>query len=386
MGRMICRGLSRRRFLAGTVAFAGLAIARKGRAGRLGQGTSTTVAIARCRRYDFGELKSRLAVLFDQLGGIGNLVNGKTVTVKVNLTGGQTTRVYTLPAIETVFTHPLVTLAACSLFHDLGARRIVVCDSLYSLSDPRTAFYSLGYNVDSFESAVPGVEWENTRNLGSGTQYRTITIGSGAYVYNSFQVNHRYVDTDVFVSIPKMKNHDIAGITVSMKNLFGITPSSLYSASAVNENSNSNRALVLHEGASSPAGGEVLPVPSTDPGYRIPRIVVDLVRARPVDLCIVDAIVSMHGGEGQWTGTKLGIVTPGLLIAGRNPVSVDAVCARVMGYDPRAARGNRPFFNGDNMLELAANRGAGTNEPEEIGVLGLSIASARYDFLHHYIK
>jgi hypothetical protein len=35
-----------------------------------------------------------------------------------------------------------------------------------------------------------------------------------------------------------------------------------------------------------------------DPGYRIPRIVADLVRARPIDLAIVDGVESIRGGEG----------------------------------------------------------------------------------------
>src|SRR5262245_31901471 len=46
------------------------------------------VAIGRCEHYDRQEVTERLAKLFNDLGGIGSLVNGKTVTVKVNITGG----------------------------------------------------------------------------------------------------------------------------------------------------------------------------------------------------------------------------------------------------------------------------------------------------------
>jgi uncharacterized protein (DUF362 family) len=342
---------------------------------------ASPVAIARCRRYDFAMIKSTLSGMFDQLGGIRSLVNGKTVSVKVNITGGWNVNIYSLPPTETVYTHPMVVLAACSLFNDYGARRVVVCESVYASATGRSAFAQSFYDVALFESAVPAIEWENTRNLGSGSQYSRINVGDGAYLYQSFQVNHRYVDTDVMVSIPKMKNHDVAGITLSMKNLFGIAPSALYSGSAQDEASTSARTATFHQGGLSAAGGEVLPVTRVDEGYRVPRTIVDLNRARPIDLCIIDGIVSEHGGEGAWNGTPIGIVVPQLLIAGRNAACTDTVAASVMGYDPLAQGGTKPFMNGDNMLQLAADRGTGTNRLADIDVLGLSIAEARYSYL-----
>jgi uncharacterized protein (DUF362 family) len=342
------------------------------------------VAIARCRRYDFTLIRTALARIFDQLGGVQTLVKDKIVSVKVNVTGGWHVPVLTLSPVETVYTHPMVVLAAGSLFHDYGARRVVICESLYSLADTREAFQASGYDVAAFESTIPGLAWENTRNVGTGGMYRRVQVGTDPYLYNWFLLNYRYVDTDVLVSIPKMKNHDIAGVTLSMKNLFGATPSAMYSSSRHNENSTDARIPVLHEGTLSPAGGEVRPIPSTNPGYRVPRAVVDIVRARPIDLAIIDGIVSMHGGEGAWNSTRVGITAPGLLIAGRNCVCTDAVATAVMGYNPDAAGGAKPFYNGDNHLKLAAEAGLGSHRLSEIEVRGLDIAAARYDFLPSY--
>lgn len=342
------------------------------------------VAIARCRRYAFDGVKSTLSTMFDQLGGIADLVKGKTVTIKVNVTGGTSAPIYTLSPAETVYTHPVVVLAAASLFYGFGAKRIVICESLYDLADGRTGFQNSGYDVAAFESAIPVIGWENTRNRGTDGAYRRANATGQPYLYRYFMVNYRYVETDVMVSIPKMKNHQIAGVTLSMKNLFGITPSSLYSGAIWDEASLSNRAAVLHEGTISPAGGEVFPVPSTVAGYRIPRAVVDLVSARPIDLSIIDGIVSMHGGEGGWQGTRLGLVAPGLLIAGRNTVCTDTVAAAIMGYNPEAADGTKPFYNGSNMLALAASRGLGTNRLSDIPATGLTIAQARYSFLPQF--
>jgi uncharacterized protein (DUF362 family) len=379
-----CQRLTRRSWLAGAVAVvAGSRLAPVPVSGAA-PAPSSPVAVARCRRYDFDTVKASLAGLFEQLGGIGSLVKNKTVTVKVNITGGWHTPVYTLSPLETVYTHPAVALAACALIYEQGARRIIICESLYSRQEVRSVYQESGYDVADFESTVPVIEWENTRNLGSGQEYKELAVGPNAYLYEKFQLNHRYVDTDVVVSIPKMKNHEIAGITLAMKNLFGITPSSLYSAVQQDEGSTSARVAVLHEGAPSPAGGEVSPVPSLAPGFRVPRVVVDIVRARPIDLSIIDGIVTTHGGEGAWQGTSLGVVAPSLLIAGKNSVCTDTVATAIMGYDPEAPGGSKPFYNGDNTLRLAADRGLGSCRLSEIEVRGLSVAQARYDFLPSY--
>lgn len=367
---------SRRHFLG----LAGLAALSAGLPGKSASPPAGPVAIGRCRRYEYSQVRAEIARLLDQLGGIGSLVGNRTVTVKVNLTGNWNAPVYTLSPLETVYTHPLVALATLDLLQANGARRLVLCESNYSTAEPRVSFQACGYDVATFESTIPGLLWEDTRNLGSGGTYRELAVPGGA-IFRKLYFNHRYVDTDVVVSVAKMKNHEIAGITLAMKNMFGATPSALYSAGTQNEASTEARIAVLHEGAASAAGGEVIPVPSLERGYRVPHIIVDILAARPIDLCIVDGIVTMHGGEGAWQGTRLGLAFPGLLLAGLNPVCTDAVGAAVMGYDPEAPDGSKPFYNSLNMLRLAAERGLGTNRLAEIEVRGLAIRDARHDFL-----
>ena len=89
----------------------------------------------------------------------------------------------------------------------------------------------------------------------------------------------------------------------------------------------------------------------------------------------------MSGGEGPWceNANPLKLTTPGLLIAGLNPVSTDAVGTALMGYDnPRAVPGVKPFGFCDNHLLLAEQGGLGTADLGQIDVRGLSIAKARY--------
>ena len=61
--------------------------------GRAAAAPASPVALARCRTYESAELLATLQKLFDQLGGLGRLVKGKTVAIKVNLTGAPTYRV-----------------------------------------------------------------------------------------------------------------------------------------------------------------------------------------------------------------------------------------------------------------------------------------------------
>jgi uncharacterized protein (DUF362 family) len=282
----------------------------------------------------------------------------------------------------------MVTLAAVSLFQDYGARRIVLAESFYRTEAPRNNFQWCGYDVQLFESMVPIIEWEDTRNKGSGSGYKSLPVTDGGTFYDEFHLNHTYIDTDVMVSIAKMKNHDIAGITLSLKNLFGITPASIYSDHNLSENpenATSARIKVLHTGELRPtADGEIFPIISEDPGIRVPNIIVDIVKARPIDLSIIDGVVSTHGGEGAWLGGRLGLTAPSLLIAGKNPVCTDSVGAAIMGYDPEAKSGEKPFFPGVNHLQVAANRGIGTNRIQEINIVGLKIEDVQYSFLPGY--
>src|SRR6266478_574858 len=113
--------------------------------------------------------------------------------------------------------------------------------------------------------------------------------------------------------------------------------------------------------------------------HRVPRIVADLVAARPVDITLIDGIESVRGGEGPWI-KGISVVQPGVLIAGTNPVTTDAVATAVMGYDPQATRGTKPFVTCDNTLLLAEGHGIGTTDLKRIEVRGVPIAQALYRF------
>ncbi len=373
--------MTRREWILGTAA--GLSGSRLIRA----DAPASRVAVAKCRTYQPAELLSALDRMFDRLGGLERMVKGKTVAMKVNLTGAPTYRLRYLPLEDTHYTHPHVIAATAHLMGKAGARRIRILESPWSTAAP-VEEYVLQANWEPRDilAAAPHVEFENTNYLGKGKTYSRMTVPHGGLMFPAFDLNHSYADCDVFVSVAKMKEHATAGITLSMKNCFGITPCTIYGTGAgVDEPSlvpKGGRGLI-HAGNRQPsksAPGEIDPKAPREDTWRVPRTVVDLVAARPVHLAIVDGIKTMAGGEGPWVQEDLRAVEPGVLVAGLNPVNTDAVAMALMGFDPMAVRGTPPFERCDSTLALAEGVGIGTRDLRRIEVVGASIAEAKFDF------
>ena len=133
---------------------------------------ASPVAVAKCKTYNAAELlPDDGQKMFDQLGGLGRIVKGKTVAVKINLTGAPTYRLGYLPLEDTHYTHPQVIAAAVHLMGKAGARRIRLLESPWSTADP-VEEYLLQANWEPRDilGAAANVEFENTNYLGQGEE------------------------------------------------------------------------------------------------------------------------------------------------------------------------------------------------------------------------
>ncbi len=126
--------------------------------GRAAAAPASPVAVARCRTYAPSELLPTMQKMFDQLGGLERLVAGKTVAVKINLTGSPAYRLGYLPLENTHYTHPQVIAAAAHLMGKAGARRIRILESPWSTAEP-VEEYLLRANVEPRDilGAAPNV-------------------------------------------------------------------------------------------------------------------------------------------------------------------------------------------------------------------------------------
>lgn len=371
---------TRRKFLA---ALAASAAAPRARA----EAPASRVAVARCDTYG-RELHQTLARMLDQLGGAARLVRGKTVTMKINLTGSPVMRMGKVPAEKAQYTHPAVIGSLVRLFGDAGARRVQIVEGCFSSDEPLEEFLlAAGWDPAPWLTAAPRVLFENTNTLGSGRRYARFMTPRGGHLFPGFDLNHTYADCDVVVSVAKLKEHATCGVTLGMKNMFGATPLTIYGDYAGKDEPDENgarsgRVAIMHYGRRPPSKSAPQPREEGTPRddkWRMPRIVADLSAALPVHLTVIDGIDTMAGGEGPWIrGCRP--VHPGLLIAGLNPVCTDAVATACMGFDPMASRGTPPFETCDSFLELAEQLGVGTRDLRRIEVAGLPVAKAVFRF------
>lgn len=224
----LCPRMMSRRQLLGAAAAAGGALALP----RWMQGApaapAAPVAVAKCGSYNPGELLPVMRKMFDQLGGLERIVKNKTVAIKVNLTGPPSQRVGYAPAELTHYTHPGVLATTIHLMGRAGARRIRVLEGAFSTWDPLEEFMmEAGWNTQDMTGAAPIVEFENT-NVANGRKYVRFKAPNGGLIYSAYDLNAAYRECDVLVSMPKMKEHVTAGVTLSMKNMFGAAPISIY--------------------------------------------------------------------------------------------------------------------------------------------------------------
>jgi uncharacterized protein (DUF362 family) len=349
---------------------------------RSAEAPTSPVAIQRCESFDPKTFRAALERALDLIGGIKPLVQNKTVTIKINMTGMEWRPVFNLPAEQTYQTQPDTLAALCAILNDAGAKRIVVVESLYWAVPLEKTLGEHGFNIAAIQSAGGNkVVFEDTRNRGTWPQYSRFKVPWGGFIFPAFDLNQWYEKTDVFVSLAKLKNHACAGVTGAVKNLFGITPCSIYGNEAPGEDALQHRTSMFHDGRKAVSEGHPAELKHSvlrDALHRVPNIVADIFGARPVDLGIVEGIRTIKGGEGWWN-RGIALVEPKVLVVGRNGVCTDAVATAVMGYDPQAPH-NQPPFPGDNHLRLLASVGMGTNDIKRIEIAGVPLEKAVYPF------
>ena len=376
--------IRRREFLAGLgAASLGAALPSVSRAAA----PTAPVAVAKCKTYG-SEFVAALEKMFDQIGGVGRLVKNKTVGIKINMTGDTWQRLGFLPAGDTHFTQPDTIGATVHLLNKAGARRIRILEGPIAWQEIlEEAMYRTGWDLSPITNAAAKVDYVNTNLPYPGKRpYARFQVPNGGLLFPAYDLNAAYDEVDVLVSLSKIKEHATAGITLSMKNCFGITPCTIYGERAGVDEPHpvpyGGRGSIMHNGSRQPpksSPSEKDPKSPRQAGYRIPRCVADLAAARPTQLSISEAIVSMAGGEGPWIrGVR--VCNPGFMVVGANCVTTDAVTMALMGFDPMADRGTAPFETCDSTMRLAEELGVGTRDLKQIEVIGTPIEQARFDF------
>jgi uncharacterized protein (DUF362 family) len=325
-----------------------------------GGSAGPVVAIAKANSYEPKLVHDQVQKLLDNIGGLGDvLAHGKRVAIKVNLTGGTSTK--PLPGvaeIDSYLTNPEVVKALCQLLRDAGVSQIYIVEACYEPESWPTYGYtdmanSVGATLVDLTYAEPYKDFIDK------------TPGANPHIYEKFKFNPILEEIDAFISVSKLKCHNTAGVTHTMKNLFGLVPYRFYT---------------MNPGDTYRSGFHG---PQEQTPSRLPGVIVDLNHARPINLSLIDGIWTSEAGEGPW----IPAMTPrkaNVLLAGKNPVATDSVATAVMGFDPTADYPNDPFVHAYNHLNLAVKDGLGTNVISEIKVVGEKIDDVKIQFTPSY--
>jgi uncharacterized protein (DUF362 family) len=315
------------------------------------------VALARAADYNLATLVPALQTALDGLGGLSKVLpKGGKVVIKVNLTGGAVwVRKNQPPPTEVYLSHPAVVQALCQLLIDSGAGQIAIVEGIVE----EESWDAFGYRA---AAQNVGAQLVDLNFPAPANGFTRLPVGEGAHNYEEFKLNSLLAEADLFISVPKMKPHYTAGVTLALKNLVGITPVSLYR----NKPEHTYRSA-LHGGFQDGID------------RRLIRSVLDLMRARPVQLAVIDGIWTCEGGEAPWQ-KGMQALRPGVLAASFDPVAADSVATALMGFDPAAADRSSPFLRSENYLRLAEEQGSGISRLEGIRVVGESIETLRMPF------
>jgi uncharacterized protein (DUF362 family) len=213
-------------------------------------------------------------------------MTGKTVLLKPNL-------VDYIPG-DAINTHPLLVLAAAESFRRLGAKSVLVGEGPGHQRDTQLVLLQSGYQQSLWDEKIRFVDLNRDQLV--RTPLRASYTG-----LKDLWLPRTVLEADFLVSMPKVKAHHWSGVTLSMKNMFGVVPGARYGWPK----------NILH-------------------WKGIQESILDICATVPVHFVIADGIVAMEG-NGPLNGTPRLL---GRIVLADDPVAADATCARLMGLEP----------------------------------------------------
>ena len=194
---------------------------------------------------------------------------------------------------DAINTHPLLVLAAAESFRRMNAKSVVVAEGPGHQRDTQLVLSQSGFEQLQ-DQRVRFVDLNRDELIRTPLCARYTGM---KYLW----LPRTLLEADFIVSMPKIKTHHWSGVTLSMKNMFGIVPGSRYGWPK----------NILH-------------------WKGIQESILDICATVPVHFVIADGAVAMEG-NGPLNGTPRPL---GKIVLADDPVAADATCARLMGFEP----------------------------------------------------
>ena len=299
--------------------------------------------------------------VLEAVGGIQEIVQpGETVFIKPNMVTLPWASRSRSPFMLGECTKPEIIIAIAEACLKAGAAQVIVGDGSqmprFDWSFARTLDGSthLAAEAERLSAAYEGkmtlacLEVDTPEWIEVPT---SISLGKVA-------ISSLVTGADRVISIPVAKTHAWAGLTLAMKNFIGITPLERYGW----KNAPNYDRIDLHRNDHTPEA--------------FGQLYFDLTKAAQPDLSIVDFSIGLEG-DGPTTGQGTRAVDvrdrlgSWLLLAGTDPLAVDATAARVMNHDAAYV---------DRILAKAYKQGLGEVREEAIEVVGERLDALRVEW------
>ncbi|HJT68667.1 MAG TPA: DUF362 domain-containing protein [Terriglobales bacterium] len=232
---------------------------------------------------------------------------GKTVLLKPNL-------VDYIPGSH-INTHPLVVSAAVECFRSLGAASVTVGEGPGHQRDTELVLLESGMAEALRRQEVRFVDLNRDEVI-------ECPLRADYTGLKRLWLPRTILEADFIVSMPKLKTHHWSGVSLSMKNMFGVVPGAKYGWPK----------NILH-------------------CMGIERSILDICATVPVHFVIADGIIAMEG-DGPLNGVPRAL---GRIILADDPVAADATCARLMGLNPEKIahiRAGAQFLGNSSLAEI----------------------------------
>lgn len=273
----------------------------------------TSVALVRCRSYDGSTVLESVRRSVDLMGGMDRYVRpGAHVLLKPNLLKASRPE-------AAVCTHPAIVRAVIRLVRACGGRPFL--GDSPGIGDLRRVAERSGILSVLEQEDVPLVPFDEP-----------VTVKNRGR-FQRFEIARPAVEADVIINLPKLKTHGMTTLTGAVKNLFGCIPG--------------KRKVQWHFNTGVDHDAFM-------------RMLVELMSLLRPSLTIMDAVVGMEG-NGPGSGDPRAI---GALLAGADPVAVDAVAGALVG----AGLERLP------VLRAAQAAGVGAVSLENIRIMGETVA------------
>jgi len=278
----------------------------------------STVSVVRCQTYDEEEVLKGLRQAIELIGGIKTVVKKgdharlgakPRVLLKPNLLYGKAPE-------KAVTTHPSIVRGMIRIVREAGG--IPFIGDSPSIGSLIRAAEKAGIKSVADEMDCPLEEFDKP----------ILSPKGGRKFFKQLEIDQKVLEADVVINLPKWKTHGMMLLTLGVKNLFGCIPGP--------------RKALWH-------------LKAGEDRKLFAQMLIDLYQIIQPSLTILDGILGMEG-NGPGSGRPIPL---GLILASRDPLSLDQIVCDLLGIPRRSLMTNQIAFEegmGRDGIEVVGER------------------------------